>query len=94
MKILAFGEIIWDILPSGEVLGGAPLNFAAHAAIAGAEAYLLSKMPIMPIVYNQNYYVVEKIGGLDFDGYGNPVFTNATLKANVPTAEEAKQKED
>jgi hypothetical protein len=34
----------------------------------------------MPIVYNQNYYVVEKIGGLDFDGYGNPVFTAARLR--------------
>lgn len=26
--ILSFGEILWDLLPSGEVLGGAPFNFA------------------------------------------------------------------
>lgn len=52
-----------------------------------AEAYLLSKMPIVPIVYNQNYYLVEKIGGLDFDGYGNLVFTTARLKASLPEPE-------
>lgn len=45
-----------------------------------AEAYLLSKMPIIPVVYNQNYYLVESIGSLDFDGYGNPVFTTARLR--------------
>lgn len=59
-----------------------------------AEAYLMSKMPIAPIVYNQNYYLVEEIGGLDFDGYGNPVFTCARLKASVPEAEAPKTEED
>lgn len=42
MKILTFGEIIWDVYPEKKCLGGAPLNFAAHAHRAGAEAYLLS----------------------------------------------------
>lgn len=59
-----------------------------------AEAYLMSKMPIAPIVYNQNYYLVEEIGGLDFDGYGNPVFTYARLKASVPEAEAPKADEE
>lgn len=42
MKLLSFGEIIWDIFPNGEHIGGAPLNFAAHAAMQGADAYILS----------------------------------------------------
>ena len=37
VKILTFGEIIWDIYGSDEVLGGAGLNFAAHAGKCGAE---------------------------------------------------------
>ena len=42
-KILSFGEIIWDVFPDGDaVIGGAPLNFAAHAVKCGSEAYLLS----------------------------------------------------
>lgn len=67
------------------------------AILHEAEAYLLSKMPILPILYNQNYYLVEKIGGLDFDGYGNLVFTNARLKASVPPEQiiaEGENKED
>ena len=42
MKLLSFGEILFDIYEEGEFLGGAPLNFAAHAALQGAEVYLLS----------------------------------------------------
>jgi len=33
MKIISLGEVLWDILPSAEHLGGAPFNFALHAAI-------------------------------------------------------------
>ena len=41
-KILAFGEILWDVYPDEGFLGGASLNFAAHLAKHGEEAYLLS----------------------------------------------------
>ncbi|MBQ8431998.1 MAG: hypothetical protein IJX28_03845 [Clostridia bacterium] len=42
MNILSFGEIIWDVYPEAATLGGAPLNFAAHAALQGSEVTLLS----------------------------------------------------
>ncbi len=42
MKILSFGEIIWDVYPEEKHIGGAPFNFAAHAKRAGAEAFLMS----------------------------------------------------
>ena len=42
MTILSFGEIIWDVYPNKHCIGGAPLNFAAHSAKSGADAYLLS----------------------------------------------------
>lgn len=35
MRIAAIGEILWDVFPDGERLGGAPFNFAAHAAQLG-----------------------------------------------------------
>ncbi|MEH0155372.1 carbohydrate kinase [Limibacter armeniacum] len=41
-KIIGLGEIIWDMLPSGKQLGGAPANFAYHAMQLGAEAYVIS----------------------------------------------------
>ncbi len=36
--IVGFGEALVDVLPSGEVVGGAPLNFAFRAAEMGALA--------------------------------------------------------
>ena len=42
MKILSFGEIIWDVYSDKSCIGGAPFNFAAHCARPGAESYLLS----------------------------------------------------
>ena len=41
-KILAFGEIIWDIFPDKKCIGGAPFNFLAHSVKQGATAYLVS----------------------------------------------------
>ncbi len=42
MKLISVGEIIWDVYPDTRCIGGAPLNFAAHAAACGAEVQLLS----------------------------------------------------
>jgi fructokinase len=40
--IVGIGELLWDLLPSGKRLGGAPLNFACHCAQLGAKAYPVS----------------------------------------------------
>jgi fructokinase len=40
--ILALGEVLWDLLPAGKQLGGAPANFAYHAAQLGADARIVS----------------------------------------------------
>ncbi len=42
MKLVSIGEILWDVFPEGEFIGGAPFNLAAHAARLGNESYLLS----------------------------------------------------
>ena len=42
MTILSFGEIIWDVYPDKQTLGGAPLNLAAHAALQGCDAWIIS----------------------------------------------------
>ena len=38
----AFGEILWDCLPSGRHAGGAPFNVTAHLAQIGVSASLIS----------------------------------------------------
>lgn len=41
-KIVAIGEMLWDMMPLGKALGGAPLNFAYWAARRGCEAAAIS----------------------------------------------------
>ena len=40
--IVGIGEILWDLLPSGKALGGAPANFAYHATRLGEEGWAVS----------------------------------------------------
>jgi fructokinase len=42
MKLAGIGELLWDMLPGGRQLGGAPANFAHHAHQMGAEAMVVS----------------------------------------------------
>lgn len=42
MRLVSIGEILWDVIGPSEHLGGAPLNFAAHAAKLGYEVFLVS----------------------------------------------------
>ena len=42
VRIVSVGEILWDVIGENEYLGGAPLNFAAHAQKLGHEVYPLS----------------------------------------------------
>lgn len=40
--IVGLGEILWDCLPEGKKLGGAPANFAFHAGLLGADTIAIS----------------------------------------------------
>lgn len=40
--VVGLGEILWDMLPSGTFLGGAPANFAFHANQLGARGLVVS----------------------------------------------------
>lgn len=43
-KVVCVGEVLWDLLPSGPQLGGAPSNLACHVAGLGGEASLISRV--------------------------------------------------
>ncbi len=42
MRLISIGEILWDVIGPNEHLGGAPLNFAAHARTLGHDVFLVS----------------------------------------------------
>lgn len=41
-NIVCFGEVLWDLLPSGKIAGGAPMNVAVHANQLGLNAIMIS----------------------------------------------------
>ena len=43
-NIVCLGEILWDLLPTGPQLGGAPSNLACHVASLGGIATILSRV--------------------------------------------------
>jgi fructokinase len=42
--VIAFGELLWDIFPNGEVLGGAPSNFAYRINSLGNDGWLVTRL--------------------------------------------------
>lgn len=42
--IVGLGEVLWDLLPSGKVLGGAPANFAYMANVLGDRGIVASRI--------------------------------------------------
>jgi len=43
-RVIGVGELLWDLLPTGRQLGGAPANFAYHAQALGADALVVSRV--------------------------------------------------
>ncbi len=48
-KVIGIGEVLWDMLPAGAQLGGAPANFAYHAHAMGAAASVISRVGNDPL---------------------------------------------
>jgi fructokinase len=42
--MIGLGEVLWDLLPSGKVLGGAPANFAYMASVLGDQGIVASRV--------------------------------------------------
>lgn len=40
--VVGIGELLWDLLPDGRQMGGAPANFAFHAQALGASSAIVS----------------------------------------------------
>ncbi len=43
-KIICFGEMLWDMLPTGKMPGGAPMNVAIHLNNLGNHASIISRV--------------------------------------------------
>lgn len=41
-KVIGVGELLWDVLPAGRRIGGAPVNFVHYVNALGCEGYAVS----------------------------------------------------
>src|SRR5262249_58608177 len=44
VEIVGAGEVLWDLLPGGRQLGGAPFNFAFHCHQLGHASTMVSRV--------------------------------------------------
>lgn len=64
--IVGLGEALWDILPSGKHLGGAPLNFAYITSLLGDNAVIASRIGNDPL--GREIETVLRARNLDLSG--------------------------
>jgi len=43
-NVIGVGEVLWDLLPAGPQLGGAPANFTSHARALGAKSQVITRV--------------------------------------------------
>lgn len=48
-KVVGMGEALWDVLPEGKKIGGAPANFAYHVSQFGLPGYVVSAVGDDPL---------------------------------------------
>ncbi len=63
--IICFGEVLWDVLPAGRKLGGAPLNVALRAQSWGNKAKMISSIGTDRIGAEISEEIVRHEGSLD-----------------------------
>ena len=61
--IVGIGELLWDVLPDGKQLGGAPVNFACHCGQLGGKAYPISCIGVDQL----GYEIKAALGALGVD---------------------------
>lgn len=89
-RLVGLGEVLWDLLPQGKQLGGAPANFAYHANAQGGQGVVLSCVgddPLGEEIVAQlrrlglttDYVAVDKdhptgTVTVELDGHGKPTY--------------------
>ena len=57
--IVGMGEALWDVLPEGKKIGGAPANFAYHVSQFGFDSRVVSAIGvfIQVLIYVERYFL-------------------------------------
>lgn len=83
-KVVAgLGEVLWDMLPEGKKLGGAPSNFAYHTSRFGMESYVVSSVGRDA----PGREILERLRSLGLDRYVSEVdYPTGTVQVELDNA--------
>jgi fructokinase len=65
-QIVCFGEVLWDLLPTGKIAGGAPMNVAFHLNELGATSIMISRIGADELGIEITDFLKEKGINTDF----------------------------
>ena len=89
-KAIAFGEILWDILPEKKCLGGAPFNCGIHLGRLGFETKIISALGDDELGEEALDFMKKEGAICDYVGIldGIPTgFTNVVVQDGIPSYE-------
>ncbi len=105
--IVGIGEALWDVLPEGRKIGGAPANFAYHVSQFGFESKVVSAIGddklgnelLEQFDTNKLEYIIEKVPystgtvGVELDPNGVPMYEikEGVAWDNIPFTPELEQ---
>ena len=81
-NLVIFGEMLWDMLPSGKQPGGAPMNVAIHLKNFGADPFFISRVGSDDLGEELMDYLGKKDLKTDFIQTGNTHLTGI-VKVNL-----------
>ena len=90
-KIVCFGEVLWDVLPTGKQPGGAPFNVAVHLHQLGQSVDLISRVGDDDLGAELLAFIESKGLSTDLVQRGKTHLTGV-VKANVDDANEVTYK--
>ncbi|MGI4737654.1 MAG: carbohydrate kinase family protein [Janthinobacterium lividum] len=86
-KVVCFGEVLWDILPTGQQPGGAPFNVAVHLHQLGQPVELISRVGDDELGRELTDFIESKGLATSYVQQGHSHLTGV-VKANVDDANE------
>lgn len=90
-NIICFGEMLWDVLPTGKQPGGAPMNVAVHLKNLGHNPQMISRIGNDELGKELLAFVTEKGLSTDLIQQGETHLTGV-VKANVSDKNEVTYK--
>jgi fructokinase len=80
--VVGIGELLWDLLPGGKQLGGAPANFAYHAQCLGAQGIVVSSVGDDPAGH-EILQALQQLGLRTQYVWKDPAYPTGTVRVTV-----------